>query len=373
MIGVSLLIFIEKLKAEIFRLTEDYSSQLLKKPIDLTKDDDIKVVIKYINEKDPEHEYPEEYVNEFLKRKNEIELNHLINIFTSILASDKKNPNLTQFEFKLIKSSLLELKAFRNLFSHGFNVTNELLQRFFENVYNIFYYIKLPSLNVDRFLEDKSFLDEITFYLQNALVVNLKNENSFKFDHSEIQKQLEKNSKETEFKLPDYMETQKYFMQLDKELDKIFSKEIKQEIHFSNTNNIQFSENNSAYKFFTEKSDYLNYEEYNISKNLTNSISNNSRVNNSKNTNLINLSKINNNTNKNISINSMSRNLNQSKNFIENYSQEHENEDKLRSFKKKTIGSGLVSPAISFHSINLNEDFDNKTINYRSHISEGDL
>ncbi len=249
--------FLSKLKTEIMHVTEDFSSQLMEKEIKFNNEEKLKNLINYIEQQNSEWFFPEEFKTEIYSKKENNELNKVIDILLAVMKL-KKNRNLSSFQFKLVKSVLLEIKMFRNLFSHNDTISDELIQRFFENVYFLFKYMKLPEENKNRFKDDDSFLSEITFLMQNALRVNIKSPKSFRFEYSLIQEKLSLEREKA--KLSSYEEAIGNFLNFEEETNKIFSDAAKftQEIYFHNYDNLKFSKNEKT-KFFKERDEYFNF------------------------------------------------------------------------------------------------------------------
>lgn len=250
--------FISKLKTEIIRIAEDYSSQLMEKEIKFNNEENLKDLINYIERQNSDWIFPEEFKIEFYSKKEKIEISKVIDILLAIIRL-KKNTNLSSFQFRLIKSTLLEIKMFRNLFSHNDTIADELIQRFFENVYFLFKYMKLPEDNKNRFKDDDSFLSEITFHMQNSLRVNIKSSKSFRFEYSLIQEKL--NLEREKPKIANYEEAVGNFLNFQDEINKIFSdSKVTQDIYFHNYDNLKFSKNENV-KFFKERDEYINFAE----------------------------------------------------------------------------------------------------------------
>lgn len=250
--------FLSKLKIEIIHIAEDYSSQLMDKELKFNNEEKLKDLINFLEQQNTDWFFPEEFKTEFYTKKENIEINKVIDILLAIMKV-KKNTNLSSFQFRLIKSVLLEIKMFRNLFSHNDIISDELIQRFFENVYFLFKYIKLPEENKNRYKDDDSFLSEITFHVQNSLRVNLKSPKSFRYEYSLIKEKLNFQSEKT--KLANYEEAIGNFLNFQDEINKIFSEtKVTQDIYFHNYDNLKFSKAENA-KFFKERNEYINFAE----------------------------------------------------------------------------------------------------------------
>lgn len=277
MFDSSLLSFMNNLKIEIISISEKYLSQLMNEQIKFNRVEDITKVFEFI-EKNKTIILTEEFKSDFFHKKDNLELNKTIDLFIIILKLEN-NPNLSQFEFKLIRTILSEIKIFRNLFSHSDNVTDELIQRFFENTYFLFKYIQLPKNKSDLYNEDKNFLNEITYNIQNSLIVNLKNSKSFNFDYSLVNSILKKDEKKIE--LPKFEEINNYCIEFQKEINDLFKTKIKQNICYFNPDNIKY-DSEQKFKFFNIRDEYLNDfdKDNNSMSNTSNSFkknSNNSR------------------------------------------------------------------------------------------------
>jgi len=255
-----------KLKREIVSLTEDYSTQIIGKEIKFNCKEKLKDLFDYMEKKNPDRYLEEKFKIEIYTKKENIEINRAIDILQEVMKLEK-NENMTAFQFLLVRSSLSELKFFRNLFSHSDKISNELIQRFFENVYFLFKYIKLPRENIKRFNKDDTFLNEITFHMQNSLSVNLRNSNSFKYENSIIQDKLEKEREKKYIK--NYEEAIKHFYNFKEEINKIFSYENKkmQEIYFHDFHNFKFSKIENPNFFFKEREEYVNFPSRNRNSN----------------------------------------------------------------------------------------------------------
>ena len=250
--------FLSKLKPELIRITEDYSSQLMEKEIKFDNEEKLKDLITYIEQQNSDGFFSNDFKTDIYSKEENIEINRLIDLFLAIFKL-KKNTNLSSFQFKLIKSVLLEIKMFRNLFSHNDTISDELIQRFFENVYFLFKYIKLPEENSNKFKNDDSFLSEITFHLQNSLRINIKSPKSFRFEYSLIKEKLILEREKA--KLANYEEAFGNYLNFQYDINKIFSVDkINQDIYFHNYDNLKLSKNNNA-KFFKERNEYINFPE----------------------------------------------------------------------------------------------------------------
>lgn len=251
--------FISKLKTEIIRIAEDYSSQIMEKEIKFNSQEKLTNLINFIENQNTDSYYTEEFKTEIFTKKENMEINKAIDLLLAIIRL-KKNTNLSSFQFRLIKSVLLEIKMFRNLFSHNDSISDELIQRFFENVYFLFKYIKLPEENSNRFKDDDSFLSEITFCLHNSLKVNIQSPKSYRYEYSS--KLDEKfNIQKEKIKIANFEEAICNFSNFKDEVNKIFSEvKIPQEIYFHNINNLKLSKVENA-RFFKEKDEYINFPE----------------------------------------------------------------------------------------------------------------
>lgn len=260
MFDPTILNFLDKLKTEIIRIAEDYSTQLMQTEIKFNNEEKLKDLVNYIEQQNTDWFFPEEFKAEFYLKKENIEINKAIDILLAIMKL-RKNANLSSFQFRLIKSVLLEIKMFRNLFSHSDSISDELIQRFFENVYFLFKYIKLPEENVNRFKDDDSFLSEITFHVQNSLRVSIKSPKSFRFEYSLIQEKLSLEREKEKPKIPSFEDAVGNFLTFQDEINKIFSDaKVTQDIYFHNYDNLKFSKVQSA-KFFKERDEYINFPE----------------------------------------------------------------------------------------------------------------
>jgi len=251
--------FLETTKIELIRIAEDYSSQIIGKEIKFSNQDNISELLSYLEEKNPDKYFSDDFKLEFLAKKEKIEISRVIDVLIAVMKLER-NTNLSSFQFRLIKSVLLEIKIFRNLFSHTDTISDELIQRFFEDIYFLFKYIKLPRDNYNRFKDNDSFLNEITFYIQNSLIVNIERPKSFKFEYSIIEEKLNK-EKEKKQRIKSFEEACLNFSHFKEEIDRIFSgSKIKQEIFFHNYDNLKFYKVDNV-KFFKEKDEYINYPE----------------------------------------------------------------------------------------------------------------
>ena len=263
MFNPTLSTFLFKLKFYIIKLIERYTSDYLNKQIKLSNKKDVQEILNLFEEYNPN--FNEEFCRDFLEKRENIEINKSIDILLALF-NMKDNKKMTFFQSRLIKSVLKEIKLFRNLFSKDDkNISDEIIQRFFENVYFLFKYIKPPKSSMDIFEYDDSFQDEITFQIQNSLLVNTRKYNSFKLNYArseDILKDLDKpviNDYEEEIKLKKIFEDKIDLTLLAKE---------KHEVDLLN-NEIKLNEDKNL-RIFIEKDRYDNSRSR---KNLNNSLS----------------------------------------------------------------------------------------------------
>lgn len=270
MFNTDLSYFNLKLKMYLVKLIEKFSTDYLNKQIRLSSEKDIKKIIKLLEEYYPN--FNEESYKEFLEKKENIEINKSIDILLGLMNMDQKQ--MTFFEGRLIKSALKELKLFRNLFSKDDkNITDELIQRYFENVFFLFKYIKFPKSNMDLFDYDDSFQDEITFQVQNSLLINTRKSYSFKLNYAKSEDILKNHTSPLIGNYEEDMQLKKIF---ENKVDLTLLAKEKHEINLLN-NEMEINEDKNL-RIFIEKDRYDNSR---TRKKLNKSISNKSgNVNN---------------------------------------------------------------------------------------------
>jgi hypothetical protein len=144
--------------------------------------------------------------NEYLIKKledNVVEFNILIDVLHHLHSNNQTNTmssrgngnniNLQQilnstFTNRMLSLITQELKLFRNLIHHEKNIDDELVQRFFEDVYYYFKNIKFPKYQRDIFSD--FIKKEVIISLKCVMNINLQNNYSFQLDYSKYEEML---------------------------------------------------------------------------------------------------------------------------------------------------------------------------------------
>lgn len=189
----NLVLYLNTIEGELKSYITEYFSQLAGKTIQLDKGvSSLNELTNYIlKEKNEKNE--KSGADLILNIKKGLEFNTLLDII--IYFTHARSTEYPVFQYRILISSLYELKVFRNLIHHEKYVDDELTQRFFENVYFLFKYLKFPKQTLDIFTD---FLKkDITMAIKCTMSINLKKTDSFTLEYSKIN-ELYANTKKTE-------------------------------------------------------------------------------------------------------------------------------------------------------------------------------
>jgi len=173
-----LVLHLNSIETELKNLITEYYFQLTGIQINFdTKD--IKNLITFI--KDSPLYKPEHFMKN-LEKSAVLDFNTLIDTvrFLQIFSiNENVNKNISTFTHKLTESLCNELKNFRNLIHHNKIIEDEIIQRFFEDVYFFFKYVKLPN---EKDIYSDYLKKEINMAIKCSMRLNIQKQNSFTFD-----------------------------------------------------------------------------------------------------------------------------------------------------------------------------------------------
>jgi len=88
--------FLETTKIELIRIAEDYSSQIIGKEIKFSNQDNISELLSYLEEKNPDKYFSDDFKLEFLAKKEKIEISRVIDVLIAVMKLER-NTNLISF------------------------------------------------------------------------------------------------------------------------------------------------------------------------------------------------------------------------------------------------------------------------------------
>lgn len=104
-------------------------------------------------------------------------------LYFSTLNKNYKNSEIQNFENSLINSTTLEIKNFLNFFLSQQNlITDELMQRFFENIFFLFKNLKFPKYQKNIFSD--YLIKDLNIIIKSLMTLNSQKENSFNLKYS---------------------------------------------------------------------------------------------------------------------------------------------------------------------------------------------
>jgi hypothetical protein len=174
-----LFLHLSSIEMEFKNLITEYFYQLTGKQINFFSND-IKNLISFIKQS-PFYK-PEHFISN-LDKNSDLDFNTLVDIIRFLhsvhMQTQNNNKNVSNFSSRFVESLCSELKLFRNLIHHSKIIEDELIQRFFENVYFFFNNLKLPQ-NKDIYSD--YLKKEINMAIKCSMKVNIQKQNSFDFD-----------------------------------------------------------------------------------------------------------------------------------------------------------------------------------------------
>ena len=188
-----LFLHLSSIEMEFKNLITEYFLQLTGKHINFYSND-IKNLISFIKQS-PFYK-PDHFISN-LDKNSDLDFNTLVDIIRFLhsvhMQTQNINKNVSNFSSRFVETLCVETKLFRNLIHHSKIIEDELIQRFFENVYFLFNNIKLPQ-NKDIYSD--YLKKELNMAIKCSMKVNIQKQNSFDFDFSKLN-EIEINNKKS--------------------------------------------------------------------------------------------------------------------------------------------------------------------------------